>query len=403
MSNVINIKLPPLTSYQQEIINSTAKYTVVEASVQIGKGIALLTDLLLFAKDNKDTISWWIAPSQSQAKIAYTRLKKWLGKVPHIFKFNDTDRYVQFPNGAVIWFKTGENPQTLYGESVHRMVIDEFTRIREESWYALRSRVTQTNGLIRLIGNINGINNWGYRLARLAESEQLTDPLTYKYFKLTGMDAVNAGIFKQSEMDDAKKNLPEFVFNELYLGIPSDDGSNPFGLSNIDACICNMSNNDSVVYGIDLGKSIDYTCIIGLDEFGVVSHYECFKDNWSVIKNRILQVVGDKITYVDSTGVGDPVVEELSDYKDNIIGYKYTNQSKQQIIESLGLAIRDGAIQYPDGEIPSELKSFIYKKSRTGKIIYEAMQGCHDDKVNALALAWYAFNNNNNTIGIDWY
>jgi hypothetical protein len=48
---------------------------------------------------------------------------------------------------------------------------------------------------------------------------------------MTAYDAVAGGVFPLSEIEDAKRALPEHVFRELYLAEPSDDGGNPFGLN----------------------------------------------------------------------------------------------------------------------------------------------------------------------------
>src|SRR5208282_4205221 len=113
-------------------------------------------------------------------------------------------------NGAVIVFKSGEVPDNLYGENVYACVIDEASRVREDAWFAIRSTLTKTKGFVRIIGNIKGTKNWAYRLARRAEAGE-TD---MHFARLTCHDAVKAGILDQEDIDRAKRELPEKVFNE---------------------------------------------------------------------------------------------------------------------------------------------------------------------------------------------
>ena len=88
---------------------------------------------------------------------------------------------------------------------------------------------------------------------------------------------------------------------------------------------------------------------------------------------------------VDSTGVGDPIVERLQK-RGSYQGKHFSSTSKQQLIERLRLAIQRREVTFPDGPIRSELEAFEYSYGRTS-IHYSAPSGAHDDSVIALALA----------------
>jgi len=113
------------------------------------------------------------------------------------------------------------------------------------------------------------------------------------------------------EINDARRALPEHVFKELYLAEPSDDGANPFGVEAIGNCVGMMSHEAPVVYGVDLAKSVDYTVIIGLDRDGRVASFKRFQLPWDKTRAQILSEIKGTRALVDSTGVGDPIVEEL--------------------------------------------------------------------------------------------
>ena len=40
----------------------------------------------------------------------------------------------------------------------------------------------------------------------------------------------------EQELADAQKDLPDAVYKQEYLGVPADDGGNPFGVDAIRAC-----------------------------------------------------------------------------------------------------------------------------------------------------------------------
>jgi phage FluMu gp28-like protein len=302
---------------------------------------------------------------------------------------NDTDKRLTLSNGAVLWFKSGEKPDNLYGEDVYAAVIDEATRVREESWWAVRSTLTATRGPVRIIGNVKGRKNWAYQMARKAEAGERD----HHYAKLTAYDAVAAKVLSQDEVEDAKRTLPEAVFRELYLAEPSDDGGNPFGIAAIRALIIGqLAEGPVLCWGVDLAKSSDWTVAIGLNAQGRVCAFQRWQGDWRNTRSRLRAMLRNVPSLVDSTGVGDPIVEDLqAEAGMQVEGYHFTRSSKQKLMEGLVSAIHNVEIGYPEGPIVNELESFEYEvrvvNGRTTGVTYEAPPGQHDDCVCALALA----------------
>src|SRR5437899_3815959 len=156
---------------------------------------------------------------------------------PSLYVANKTELSLTLRrNGAVIEFRSAENPDTLYGDDVQAAVLDEVTRMRESAWHAVRSTLTATQGPCRMIGNVKGRRNWAYLLAQSVREGKLKDTGRWHYAKLTAWDAVEGGVLERDEILDASATLPDHVFRELYLAEPTDDGANPFGLAHILAC-----------------------------------------------------------------------------------------------------------------------------------------------------------------------
>lgn len=364
-----------------------ARYSWIEGSTKSGKTVScmawLLEQALFNGKEGREF--WWVAPAIGTAKIAFRRLKRGLPK--GFVRSNDTDLTLTLPNDAVLRFKTGEKPDNPYGEDVWAAVLDEASRMRVEAFYAVRSTLTATRGPIRIIGNVKGRKNWFYLGCRKAEGGEPG----HSYHKIIATDAVAAGVFPQDELDDARRALPDAVFRELYLCEPSDDGGNPFGLKYIRQNIAPLSSAAPDVFGADLAKSVDWTVLHALDANGVTCSHTRFQKPWADTIDHIKLICGHTHTVLDSTGVGDPIVEMLNKVGTNFNGLKFTAQSKQMLMEGLAVAIQRGEVQYPEGVIVSELESFEYEYTRTG-VKYTAPEGSHDDCVMALALAVYARN-----------
>lgn len=392
------VAIPPLAQYQRDAIFCPERSAIIEASSKAGKTVGCLYWLFSEAMNNggQGREFWWVAPVHDQARIAYDRMKTMLIQTDHdktIWTSNDTERSFRFSNGSVVRFKTAEKPDNLYGEDVYAAVYDEASRGREASWNALQSTLTATDGKVRVIGNVRGRKNWAYRLARKVESGLLP---SWRFSSINAADAVAAGIIRQSVLDEREAVLPRQIFRELFYNEPSEDGGNPFGLQHIEACVCELSRRPAKVFGVDLAKSVDWTVVIGLDEERRVCHFDRWQNEpWGRTAERILEIIGNRPTLIDSTGVGDPVVEGLQRRAPNVSGFKFTSSSKQQIMEGLAVEIQSHRLgiarvqvtsSRPRGILADELESFEYDTERD-RVYYSAPSGFHDDCVCALALA----------------
>lgn len=376
---------PWMYDKQRNAFFNNARYSLCEASTKAGKtvgGIAWLFEQAFQGKSGQNF--WWVAPVYPQAEIAYRRMRT---AIPMQLQTSarESDLQIILINGTIMKFKSGEKPDNLYGEDVFAAVVDEASRLREESWHALRSTVTATRGPIRFIGNVKGRKNWFYNLCRRAEAGEQD----MSYHKIVAADAIAAGVLAQEEIEGAKRELPENVFRELYLAEPSDDGGNPFGLGAIERCIAPLSNKPPKVWGWDLAKSVDWTVGIALDEDGAVCRFFRWQRPWIETIRDVKLATGRGKALVDSTGVGDPVLEHLQQHGGtNYEGYNFNPSSKQRLMEGLAVKIQSRAITFPAGVIVKELNEFEYEYTRTG-VRYTAPEGLHDDCVMALALACF--------------
>jgi len=376
---------PLLYPKQEAAIFCPERFAAIEASTKSGKtvgSIAWIVERAFAYKPGQN--AWWVAPVFPQADIAYRRIKQSLTK-GSFTAFASPQPRIELMTGGTIWIKSADNPDSLYGEDVYDAVMDEASRAKEEAWNALRSTLTATRGSARLIGNVKGRKNFFYALARKAEKKDLPG---WHYAKITVLDAVDAGVLDKDEIDAARRELPEQVFRELYMAEPADDGGNPFGLDHIAQCIAPLSTNPVVAWGVDLAKKQDYLVLIGLDHSGHTSAFHRWRNvPWRDSIRRIHSIIGeDTPTLVDSTGVGDPVLEELQYEHGNFSGYNFGLASKQKLMEGLSVSIQGHEITFPAGPIQQELESYEYELTRTG-VRYSAPEGYYDDCVCSLALA----------------
>ncbi len=400
---------------QREAIYAPERLSLIEAGVKCGKTVGCLAWLLEQALSGKEGMNyWWGAPVFTQAAIGFNRMSLKLPK--GFYKANQSKLTITLVNGARIWFKSCEHWNDLYGEDVYAAVIDEASRTRPEAWEAIRSTMVATGGPVRMIGNVHGRNNWFYKLCRIAEkgAEGMA------YHRITWEDAVEAGVFPRAEVDSARIDYERLgklgLFNQLFNAVATAEDENPFGLKAIEDCLiegetmkvqasgdAKWENGEDLwprAAGIDLaGRGAqninptadthdrDFTAIIKLDREGTATHVERFRDAHQTTQERLLAALGPTMALVDSTGAGDQQVEAMQKrVGPRVEGFVFTQRSRQDLLEGLGLALGENRLRFPDGPLRDELDSFEYAYTGGG-VRFQVPAGSHDDLAIALALA----------------
>jgi hypothetical protein len=372
----MQIFLPTPHANQQKILESDKRFRVIMCGRRFGK--SELSQILGVSYAVKGLQVAYITPTYGLAKVFFGRLTESLP-----FPKNKSDLKIDFSNGGQIEFFTGERLDNLRGRKFHLVIIDEASFIPdlENGWNnSIRPTLTDFKGKAVFLSTPKGKNFFYSLFMKAGEND-------WASFKFTSYDNPH---IDPKEIDDARMQLPEVVFEQEYMANPAENSANPFGSKFIRACIKPISNQQIVAFGIDLAKSVDHTAIIGLDNSGNVAYFDRFQMDWHNTKENIKRLPRSPIL-IDSTGVGDPITEDLKREGIMIEGLKFTSQSKQQLMEGLATAIQQGKIGFPDGVIVKELEIFEYIFSSHG-VRYSAPSGFHDDCVMALALAWSNFN-----------
>ena len=290
---------PFLYPEQLAFVDSPARGNVIEASTKSGKtvgAIVWLYEQALQAKPGSNC--WWVAPVFSQADIAFNRLKRFIKSQGYI-RVNEARRTIQLRNNVTIWFKSGDNVDSLYGDDVIAAVIDEATRCRDGVYAAVRSTLTATGGRLKIIGNVKGKTNWVYKLGARIRAGELPG---WEYFRITSQDAIRGGIFTAEELAEAERSLPPEIFKELYMAEAWDDRGKPFIYSwddqrNIDYGAYSIRHDLPVYLSFDFNiNPIVATCHQHADDKGWSRTFDEFRlkdDNIYSLCDAIKSKIGD--------------------------------------------------------------------------------------------------------------
>jgi len=370
----MRIEVPNAHINQKAILESQARFNVLMCGRRFGKSELSQIKMIKTASFGEQIA--YITPTYKLAKVFFNKLAAALP-----FPNNQSNLTMQFPNKGSVEFFTGERLDNLRGRKFNGVIIDEASYIPnlEDGWLnSIRPTLTDYKGWGWFLSTPRG-KNFFYSLYMKQEDG-------WQSFKYSTYD--NPYIDK-NEIDEAKRQLPAPVFEQEYMANPMENAANPFGSDNIKHCIKPISNQEPVCFGIDLAKSYDWSVIIGLDAAGNVCYLDRFQKDWHTTKQTILKLPR-KAMLLDSTGVGDPIFEELQRAGLMVEGLKFTSNSKQQLMVGLQNAIHTKSISYPEGVIVNELEVFEYQFTANG-VKYSAPSGFHDDCVMALALAYQNF------------
>jgi predicted phage terminase large subunit-like protein len=154
------IVLPSLHPAQIEVQTSPARFRVVCAGRRWGKGVLGVGEAVRRAAAGQQT--WWIAPSFASAafQAGWRMLEFYAGKLPGA-RLHLQRRTMMLPGGGWLQFKTAEEVDSLRGESIDFVVVDESAHIRElqNLWeLCLRSCLLDRKGSAWFISTPSGHN-----------------------------------------------------------------------------------------------------------------------------------------------------------------------------------------------------------------------------------------------------
>lgn len=361
---------------QQLVLNEAERFNVVDCGRRWGKS-ALAVNLLSEPAMDGHPVGYF-TPIYKLLDGTYNEC---LLALDPIIKRKNEHQFIELITGGRIEFWSLENQLAGRSRKYKRAIVDEaaFVKGLWKLWTeSIRATLSDLKGDAWFLSTPRGKNDFHKLFLRGKNNTP--------NWKSWQMSTYTNPYIDKEEIDDAKADLPELAFLQEYMAEFNENIANPFGSEHINKCTKPLSGKEAMYYGIDLAKSVDWTVIVGLDIDGNVAHLQRFQKDWQQTRETIRNILKHKPIFIDSTGVGDAIVEDLQRYFNNMTGFKYTSTSKQQLMESLASAIHKGEIGFPEGAIKDELEIFEYLFTSTG-VRYSAPAGFHDDCVNALALA----------------
>jgi len=373
---------------QLEVHNSDARFKVLSAGRRWGKTRLGVNECLDAA--SKGGRAWWVSPSYKTSEVGWRPLRQIARKIPNA-EVRLVDRMVTLPGGGFVAVRSADNPDSLRGEGLDFVVMDECAFMQREAWTeAIRPALSDRQGKALFISTPKGRNHFWELYQKGINGEEGWQSWTFA--------TISNPFIQPTEIEAAKRDLPEMIFRQEYEAEFIDDSGGVFRRVQ-DAAVLEPQEPDAnkqYVAGVDVASSIDFTVVSIMD---VKSKELVYLDrfnrvDYNVLENRLEALYRrwhlDSMK-IEANSIGQPVIDHLYAKGLSIIPFTTTSATKQAIIQGLQSAFEHGEIRIiNDPVLVGELLSFESKRSPSGGFSYSAPSGMHDDTVMSLAIAWSA-------------
>lgn len=338
---------------------------------------------------------FYFLPTYSQAKkVIWDNIDndgfRMLDHIPKelIKSTNSQELKIELINGSIIQLiSADEFKKSGVGTNPQGVVFSEFSITNPDAWKYVSPILAVNQGWAIFNFTPRGMNH-AHTLLRQYENNPkwFIEVLTNNETKVLVGDS----------LEEERNNNPQDFFEQEYY-CKFIEGAGQFFKRINEILIVEKDKpepNHRYQMGVDLAKYQDYTVItlIDLNTFEVMKQDRFNQIDWNLQKAKIEAIYhkwGRPLIYMDSTGVGDPIYEDLFRAGLRVESFKFTEQSRKDLLNNLALKIEGNKIKIPDSEVlKNELASFHYElKGDKGKIRLCVPEGLHDDTVMSLALA----------------
>lgn len=396
---------------QLPVIESSARFKVMNCGRRFGKTV-IAARMLVTKSRQPNKMLWWCAPTYKIVKRGYAEVLKQLPdgvlthEPPPESNF-DAGRSVilRFKNGTKMEFYSAERPEGMLGAGVDFVVMDEAAIMGARIWNQIISPTLMDHeGGALMISTPRG-HNWFYRCWQKGQDPQQPD---WESWTFTTQDNPT---LPEGEADRMAADMPRMEADQEIFAKFIAAGSSVFHLPDTsiqnsrilpNGLIENYLPTGFVVLGIDLARTNDYTVLYGAR---MSDRRNCYFERmqavtWPEQKRRVRRAVAtllrsgaeNVMLMIDSTGVGDPVREDLEYEGYDVVGINFTTH-KVNMVRLLAKDLEESqAFILADAQM-DEFRDYGMALTAAGRMTYSAPEGEHDDVVSAKMLShWGVIN-----------
>lgn len=375
----------------------TASTFVVLAPRQTGKTMLITNELLRASINNRNAVSLCISITLDGSRKIYRDIVKATENSGIIQKKNDSLLTLEFITGSIIYFRSGEQRDTLRGLTIKNgglLVVDESAYQSDDFFFSVLLPMTNVyRSPILLTSTPRFKTGFFYTFY---EKGKNGDPGVYS-FNFTDFDL--SKYLPEDMLQQYKQVMPKNQFISEYLGQFLDGDSLLF--ENYKDRILPPGTTTRVYIGIDWasGTGQDRTAISVINQAGEQIFTASFNDkNTTQTVDYIEELVRrykiyNPVIWAEVNGLGKPYCDLLKDRKIKVTEWTTSNQSKNELVAHLQTAFEQGKISILADE--RQIDELGYYEAdynpKTRVVTYNAPRGLNDDTVMSLMISWEAY------------
>ncbi len=208
------VSLPKPLPHQLSVLLNPARHKVVICGRRWGKTALGLMSTIKGHGPERGALKgaldggtiWWVGPTFPITSLIWRQLKRatqnaWSDK-------SEMDRRIDLPGGGSITVKSADNPDSLRGDGLDGLVIDEAAFVSEQAWKAsLRPALADKQGWTIHITTPNGFN-W---------VKTLFDRATRYDWARWQRPTSDNPLIPQEELDEARLDMGELLFAQEHM------------------------------------------------------------------------------------------------------------------------------------------------------------------------------------------
>lgn len=363
---------------------------------QFGKTTIAENLAIYWALNEPDRIIYWVSPTDSQAQKVYKEIINAIIESGCIKskKMPKGDTEIVFTNGSKILFRSAASEDSLRGQSVDYMILDEAAFIKKDTVETILLPMLNVRGKKCLFISTPKGKNYLYEYFLNGQKLDKWRSLRFSTYDspFANEDLIN--MFKETL---APKLFQQEVEAEFV------DSSSIF--NNLSEVMSLQPHNEPqpderYFAGIDIGFVNDASVLSIINKDGnLVKYYRWDNIEAPELMNEIVEI-NKKWRFVkiliESNNQGLTIYHDLKRRMSNISDFSTNSKTKPEIINRLIHLFNTKEIKLiNDDYLRIELEAFIFKQNTNGNIKFMADSGFHDDCVMSLAIARWCYDNKN--------
>lgn len=393
------IKLINLHDKQKEIVKSCLDPNILFIVAIIGRRFGKTTmaeNLAIYwATNNRNVKVYWVSPTDSQSNKIYKEIVNAIYESGCIKSNKETkgDTEISFHNGSKILFRSAASEDSLRGEGVNYMILDEAAFIKESTFNLVLKPMLAVGGRKCLFISTPKGKNYLYKFFLMEN-----DNPKWKSFRFSSKDSP---LVSKEFIEEEKRLLPSIIFQQEYEAEFVDKSSIFNNISDLMTLepINSPIEGEKYYAGIDIGLINDASVISIIDSSGYLVKYYRWENIEApdLIKNiiDINNLWGFKSVFIEDNNQGLPIYQDLKYKMNNIEQFNTNTKTKVEMINDLIYAFNTKSLMMvKDDYLRIELEAFIFTQNDNGRMKFSADSGFHDDCVMSLAVAYQCYKTN---------